>query len=67
MAPFLDKLRLKFTSSFQNSNIFTSSSTPPVMNIEKKQGDLKFKYLDMSKYFQNISQPIYIKTLVYEL
>ena len=67
MTLFLTKLRGKFTSSFQNSNIFTSSSHRPVMNIEKKQGDLNFKYLDMSKYFEYTSTPIYIKIDLDEL
>jgi len=32
------------------------------MNIEKKQGDLNYKYLDMSKYFDpTSSKSIYIK------
>ena len=37
------------------------------MNIEKKQGDLNFKYLDMSKYFEYTSTPNYIKIDLYEL
>jgi hypothetical protein len=30
------------------------------MNIEKQTGDLSFKYLDMSKYFEKPIQKIYI-------
>jgi len=37
------------------------------MNIEKKGGDLTFKYLDMGKYFESTSTPIYIKIDLYEL
>ena len=37
------------------------------MNIERKQGDLNLKYLDMSKFFEYTSTPIYIKIDLYEL
>ncbi len=30
------------------------------MNIEKKTGDLSFKYLDMSKYFQKSIQKLLV-------
>jgi hypothetical protein len=31
------------------------------MNIEKKVGDLSFKYLDMSNYFEKTNQKVFIR------
>lgn len=54
-------LKNKFMKSFQGNNfIFECSNKPPVMNIEKKKGDLSFKYLDMSKYFCEKKSPVYL-------
>lgn len=48
---FEEKFRNLFIQSFQNNDIFESSNEAPIMNIEKKKGDLTYKYLDISKYF----------------
>lgn len=45
---------------YQEQTIFQSSNEKPVMNIEKQTGDLSFKYLDMSKYFEKKVQKVYL-------